>query len=269
METAIPLTQIPTKAVILARGLGTRMRSVSPLTNLTAEQERIADAGTKTLIPIARGITLLDLIVANLREAGFSEICLVIGPEHEAIRRYCAAAGLGVQFAIQNEAKGTSDAVAAAEFLAGGDELFLVVNSDNLYPTKCLSLLRDAGRPAMLAFERAALIERSNIPEERIAKFAVVEIDENGNLSSIQEKPENVQSDAFVSMNAWLFSNKIFEACRAIERSERGEYELTTAVRYAVDNFGLEIAAIKTREGVLDLSSRSDIESIARFLPQL
>lgn len=259
---------LPTKAVILARGLGTRMRAASPLANLTAEQERIADAGNKTLIPVAEGKTLLDLIVANLKKAGFGVICLVIGPEHQAIRSYCADAGLDVEFAIQNEAKGTSDAVAAAEFFVGEDDLFLVVNSDNLYPSKCLSLLRKAGRPAMLAFERAALIERSNIPEERIAKFAVVEIAENGNLSSIQEKPESVRPDAFVSMNAWLFSQKIFEACRAIDVSERGEYELTAAVQYAIDNFGLAIAAIKTREAVLDLSSRSDIESIARFLPQ-
>ncbi len=178
-------------------------------------------------------------------------------------------AGLNVQFAVQNEAKGTADAVAAAESFVGDDELFLVVNSDNLYPANCLSLLRNANRPAMLAFERTSLIEHSNIPEERIAKFAVVAIDKDGNLLSIQEKPEHVQPNAFVSMNAWLFSNKIFDACRAIQPSERGEYELTTAVQYAIDNFGEVIAAIKTREGVLDLSSRSDIESVGRFLNYL
>ncbi len=87
------MTQFPTKAVILARGLGTRMRAASPVKSLTAEQERVAAAGTKTLIPIAGGKTLLDLIIANLTEAGFSDICLVIGPEHDAIRKYCSDRG--------------------------------------------------------------------------------------------------------------------------------------------------------------------------------
>lgn len=259
----------PTKAVILARGLGTRMRAVSPAASLTAEQERNASAGTKTLIPVAGGKTLLDLILSNLKEAGFSDICLVIGPEHDMIREQCSNAGSDVRFAIQNEPKGTADAVAAAQSFVGKDELFLVANSDNLYEVGGLSQLRNAGGPAMLAFDRKSLIDHSNIPEDRISKFAVVEINDEGNLISVNEKPDHVHADAFISMNAWIFSKKIFDACRAIGPSDRGEYELTTAVQYAIDDLGEVIAAVRTREGVLDLSSRADIESIGRFLDHL
>lgn len=242
------------------------MRAASPVTGLTDEQERVAAAGTKTLIPIAGGKTLLGLLIANLTEAGFSDICLVIGPEHDAIRKYCSAAGLNVQFAVQNEAKGTADAVAAAESFVSDDELFLVVNSDNLYPAESLRRLREANRPAMLAFEREALIEHSNIPADRIAKFATVEIDQAGLLKCIVEKPEQVGADSYVSMNAWLFSPTIFAACRSIEPSERGEYEITAAIQYAIDKLGEEFTAVKSSEGVLDLSSRADIESVSKFL---
>lgn len=252
--------------MILARGLGTRMRAETVGVELTPEQERIAGAGIKALVPVANGKTLLELIVENLAAAGFTDPCLVIGPEHDAIREYCSAKGIIVTFATQIEAKGTADAVLAAEKCVDTNELFLVVNSDNLYPVESLRRLRETGRPAMLAFERETLIAKSNIGAERIAKFATVEIDFQGFLLQIVEKPERVDADSSVSMNAWLFSRAIFEACRNIGPSERGEYEITTAVQYAIDTLGLQLSAVKTDEGVLDLSSRSDIAGVSKFL---
>ncbi|MFT3742858.1 MAG: nucleotidyltransferase family protein [Pyrinomonadaceae bacterium] len=260
------MPELPTKAVILARGLGTRMRADDAGVELSPEQRRRAEAGIKALVPIANGKTLLELIVENLIAAGFSDVCLVIGPEHDAIREYCSVNGINVSFSMQLEAKGTADAVLSVENFVDADELFLVVNSDNLYPVESLRRLREAARPAMLAFEREALIAKSNICAERIAKFATVEIGDEGQLLSVVEKPEKVEVDSFVSMNAWLFSTAIFQACRSIEPSERGEYEITTAVQYAIDWLGVEFAAIKTDEGVLDLSSRSDIASVSTFL---
>ena len=259
------MSKLPQKAVILARGLGTRMRAEAAGVDLTPEQERIASAGIKALVPVANGKTLLELIVENLSAAGFTDICLVIGPEHNAIREYCSTKGIGVGFATQIEPNGTADAVLAAESCVD-DDLFLVVNSDNLYPVESLRRLREKGRPAMLAFERSALIDKSNIGEERIAKFATVEIDPNGLLRRVVEKPKRVDLNSFVSMNAWLFPPTIYEACRAVEPSERGEYEITAAVQYAIDCLGVQFAAIKTDEGVLDLSSRADIEGVSNFL---
>ena len=242
------------------------MRAEKPGTALTDEQKRVADAGIKALIPFVDGETLLEKLFANITTAGFSDVCLVIGPEQDAIRDYCAAKGIAVKFVVQGEARGTADAVLAAES-AVGDELFLVVNSDNLYPVEGLRRLRETNRPAMLAFEREALIERSNIATERIASFATVEIDDDGNLRRIAEKPELVQPKSFVSMNAWLLSQEIFAACRAIEPSPlRKEYEITAAVQFAIDHLEVEFTTVKTDEGVLDLSDRADIESAGRIL---
>ncbi|MBX3287698.1 MAG: NTP transferase domain-containing protein [Acidobacteria bacterium] len=256
----------PTKAVILARGLGTRMRAADDDASLTPEQAAAAAAGLKTLVPLANGKTLLELTVSNLKAAGFTEIILVIGPEHDEIRSRCAELGLDVRFAVQEKPLGTADAVLAAEDLIATHELFAVFNSDNLYPVDALKKLAESDRPSMLAFERQALIEKSNIPEDRIAKFATVENDEDGNLLAVIEKPEHVKPDALISMNAWLFSAKIFEACRSITLSPRGEYEITAAVEYAVNSLGEKIAVLRTQAGVLDLSSRADIESIEIFL---
>lgn len=242
------------------------MRAEVPELSLTADQERQAAAGIKALIPVAEGKTLLEFVSENLESAGFTNIFAVIGSEHGVIRDLCAAKGLNISFAVQNEPLGTADAVLAAESCIDADELFLVVNSDNLYPVESLRKLRETNRPAMLAFDRDELIAQSNIDTERIAKFATVEIDERDYLSRITEKPDKADGSRLVSMNAWLFSPAIFTACRAIQSSERGEYEITSAVQYAIDELGEKFVAVRTDEGVLDLSSRSDIETAGRFL---
>jgi glucose-1-phosphate thymidylyltransferase len=69
-------------------------------------------------------------------------------------------------------------------------------------------------------------------------------------------------------MNAWVFSPKIFAACRAVSPSVRGEYELTSAAEYLIGTLGESIAAIRAKAGVLDLSSRADIVGIGKFIEQ-
>jgi len=256
----------PSKAVILARGLGTRMRAEDNTAALSDEERRVASQGIKTLMPIVGGKTLLELSIDSLNAAGFDEVCLVIGPEHASIREFCDRKDLNVEFAIQKSPLGTADAVLAVAPWIDGDELFLVVNSDNLYPVDSLRRLRMANRPGLIGFDRDALIADSNIPEERIAKFATLDVDNEGRLTCIVEKPDLVEPHSLVSMNAWVFSSMIFQACRTIEPSVRGEYEIAAAVQYAINHLGKSFVVIESSEGVLDLSSRADVESVRRSL---
>src|SRR5512135_2680862 len=130
------------KAVILARGLGTRMRRPDTGTSLDRAQADVADSGVKAMIPIGR--PFLDYVLSTLADAGYRHVCLVIGPEHTKVREYYGSLDSGriqVHFAIQQEAKGTADAVAAAEQFAGSDDV-IVINSDNYYPLSALRGLR-------------------------------------------------------------------------------------------------------------------------------
>ena len=74
------------KAAILARGLGTRMRKQETTADLDPRQAAMAETGVKALIPIDR--PFLDYVLHVVAEAGFREICLVIGAEHQQIRDY-------------------------------------------------------------------------------------------------------------------------------------------------------------------------------------
>ncbi len=265
------VTSAPTKAVVLARGLGTRMRATDNQAELSREQAAVADTGVKAMIAIDR--PFLDYVLSALAEAGFSEACLVVGPEHGAVREYYEQnppSRIRVRFAIQAKPLGTADAVlAAAEFIA--DDAFVVLNADNYYPPDVLRLLRGQREPALPAFERESLVRDGNIPAERIARYALLDIGEDGYLHRIVEKPDAETARTFgpkaaVSMNVWLLPPAILEACRRVAPSARDELELPNAVQWAIDHLGMRIRAVPVRAAVLDLSHRGDIPTVAARL---
>ncbi|MFM8301899.1 MAG: NTP transferase domain-containing protein, partial [Gemmatimonadota bacterium] len=85
--TTAPRPTVPraTTAVILARGLGTRMRAEEE-TALTPEQAAAAAAGAKGLIPIA-GFPLLDHVLSALADGGVTDVIFVVAPGESAIRQ--------------------------------------------------------------------------------------------------------------------------------------------------------------------------------------
>lgn len=254
------------KAVILARGLGTRMRNPDPHATLDREQETAADAGSKGLMPVGR--PFLDYVISGLADAGLTDVCLVIAPGPSALRdRYSTVVNrVRTFFAVQGEPRGTADAVAAAADFAGTDT-FLVLNSDNYYPAQALRELRLLGSPGLVGFDAAALSRLGNVPDERIRRFALIEVDDSDHLVAIHEKPDaqlyqRLAPTSLVSMNLWSFSPLIFEACRRVRPSVRGELELQDAVRISRDELGERFRVLRSAQGVLDLSSRADVETV-------
>jgi len=232
----------------------------------------MAATGVKAMIPIDR--PFLDYVLHGLAEAGYTQICLVIGPEHDQMRDYYGKTlqcnRITIDFAVQVEPLGTADAVLAAETFAADDSV-LVINSDNYYPIEALAGLRQLDGPGLAVFEREAMIAGGNIPPDRVTKFAVVESDAQGYMTRIIEKPDQKTLDALpepicVSMNCWRFDPAIFTACRAITPSPRGELELPDAVQYAMDSLQQRFTALVIKAPVLDVSSRSDIAAVAEKL---
>ena len=259
------------KAIIMARGLGTRMRKADASAALDRDQMAVASAGVKAMIPIGR--PFMDYVLSGLADAGYSEACLIIGPEHQIVRDYYhdnPPKRLRLNFVVQEKPLGTADAVLSAKESIG-DELFVVHNSDNYYPVEALRGLRGLDQPGIALFDRDRLVAESNIPEDRVQKFAVAKVDSEGYLERIYEKPleETIRalgSPVYVSMNCWLFSPAIFRACLSITPSARGELELTDAVQYSVDMLKERYKVLAYRSPVLDLSSRSDIAAVAERL---
>jgi dTDP-glucose pyrophosphorylase len=250
------------RAVVLARGLGTRMRTPDPGAPLSDAQRRAADAG-------------------------IADLALVVAPDHDEMRRHYAThppARVTLAFVVQPEPLGTANAVAAVEPWASGAP-FLAMNADNLYPVPALQALVALDEPGLPAFDAEDLVRTSNIPAERIYSFAIIETDTDGYLTGIIEKPNDIPAEADlppkggshsalrvasgfsrkVSMNCWRFDARIFAACRDVPRSARGEFELPEAVGLASGR-GVRFKAIPARGPVLDLSRRADTADVERRL---
>ena len=258
------------RAVVLARGLGTRMRRADEAATLTGDQAAVAASGVKALIPIDR--PFVDYVLSALADAGVRRVCLVIGPEHDRVREHYDRVGLSriqVDFAVQHLPRGTADAVLAAEGWTAG-EPFLAINSDNYYPPAALAALVATGEPALIAFSRAGLLADGQIDPARIASFAVADLDD-GHLRRIVEKPDaealrRLGDQVYVSMNCWRFDTRIFAACRDVPLSPRGELELPSAVQRAIDGGAMRVRAFRMDLPVLDLSSRGDVAGVAAKL---
>jgi glucose-1-phosphate thymidylyltransferase len=275
------------------------MREPDPAARLSDEQRRAADAGSKPMMPV-HGRPFLDYVLSALADAGISDVALVVAPDHQDMADHFAAhlpARVTVGFVVQPEALGTANAVLAAESWTAGAP-FLAMNADNLYPVPALRALASLAEPGLAAFDRDDLVRTGNIPEDRVRAFALVQVDDEGYLTAIVEKPTDLllqtglppkggshetsngnalvyrespvasafrRKDLLVSMNCWRFDARIFEACRDVPRSPRGELELPGAVALAMSR-GVPFKAIPARGPVLDLSRRADAGDIEQRL---
>ncbi len=247
------------------------MRKANPASELPAEQAAVADSGVKAMIPIGR--PFLDYVLSALADAGFTDACLVIGPEHGRVRDYytreITPSRIRVDFAIQQEPLGTADAVVAAEEFCDS-EPFVALNSDNYYPTAALEALHELREPSIVGFDREILVSLGNVPADRTARFGALDVDSEGNLRKILLKPTDdmvrARDPIYSSMNCFLFTQQIFRACREVPISASGEYELPQAVHRAIGRGEMQFKVVRIAAPVLDLSTRADIALVAERL---
>lgn len=271
-----------TLAVILARGLGSRLRRDDGAA-LDAEQAAAAETGVKGLMPVA-GRPLLDYALHALADGGVRDVVFVVAPGDSALkRRYAEEAPpsrLRVRFAVQDEPSGTAQALLAARDAvcaplgasadAAGARHFLMCNADNLYSAAAIEALVDMRGPGLVAYDGDALLAEGGLEAERLRHFALLDIADDGVLQAIVEKPEADHPlfkarPHWVSMNLWRFTDAIFDACAAVGPSERGERELADAVRISMQR-GEQYGVLRRAEAVLDLTHRRDVAALSERL---
>ncbi|QJR34388.1 sugar phosphate nucleotidyltransferase [Gemmatimonas groenlandica] len=254
-------------AVIMAGGLGTRMRRTDDTATLEASQVAAAESGVKGMIPIKR--PFLEYVLSALADAGIVDVLLVIGPDHDAVRQYFTREApptrVRLRFVVQPAPIGTANAVTVAAAVLG-DAPFLVLNADNYYPVAAFRELATEDSAGVVAFDREVLVRDGNIDAERVRAYAVLDLSRDGMLCGILEKPGDafdLTSDAakWVGMNLWAVTPAIVEACHRVPVSARGEFELPEAVALALRE-GVPVRAVRLSAPVLDLSRRSDIAGV-------
>jgi glucose-1-phosphate thymidylyltransferase len=204
------------KAIVLAGGSGTRLR---PITHTSAKQ----------LVPVANKPVLFYGLEA-IREAGITDVGIVVGDTEPAIRAAVGsgeALGLRVTYIRQSAPLGLAHAVLVArEFL--GDDDFVMYLGDNFIVGGITALVEEfrASRPD-------AHVMLTPVPDPR--QFGVAELDGEGQLIGLEEKPDRPKSDLAL-VGVYLFTPAVHEAVDQLVPSRRGELEITEAIQWLVQS---------------------------------
>ena len=219
------------KGLILAGGLGSRLR---PLTHTSAKQ----------LVPVANKPIIFYGIEA-MAEAGIRDIGIVVGDTRNEIMAAVGDGsrwGIDVSYIPQESPDGLAACVVISRDFLGDDD-FVMYLGDNL--------VEDGIAPTVAAFEAArAKASTPSFDEAEVAppaaqillkrvddpsQFGVAELDTDGSVIRLVEKPKDPQSDLAL-VGVYLFDSTIHEACRSIKPSARNELEITDAIQWLVDN---------------------------------
>jgi bifunctional UDP-N-acetylglucosamine pyrophosphorylase/glucosamine-1-phosphate N-acetyltransferase len=196
------------KAVILAAGRGTRLQ---PVTSDTS----------KCMLPLV-GKPILWHILDAVKKAGVQDVQIVVGYKKERIIEHFGKGtgmGLNITYVEQEKRDGTAGAIG----LVNLDEDFLVLNGDTLLDSEDIDrILKNRAGDATLGVRRV----------EDPQQYGVVVVEE-GKVKSIVEKPKRFVSD-LANAGIYVFSPVIFDTIKKTEKSERGEYEITSSIQLMV-----------------------------------
>lgn len=179
----------------------------------------------KPMLPV-RGKPILHHIVEGLRDAGVTEFLIVVGHRAEAVREYFATGssfGVSIHYVTQVVQDGTGRVVELAREFAGEDPFVLSYGDILIEPENYCRLveLRDA----------EALVSVKHNPGE-VAKGGAVFVNERFEMTDLREKPQPGEpTSPWYNAGVYAFRPSIFMFTAQLEKSPRGEYELTDAIR--------------------------------------
>ena len=269
--------------VVLAAGMSSRMKkSTDSSIGLTKADE--ANKKSKSLITFGNK-PFIYFLLENIVDAGFQNVIMVVGQDYEDFKnemdKFLNISKINIEYAIQsipeNRVKpfGTADAVYQTmdQIVKLKNQSFCVCNSDNLYSTKSLKLIRENSYDnAVLAYDRDSL----NFPKDRVSSFSILMTNSEFNLVNFIEKPTQEQVEQNlddngkirVSMNIFKFDgSQAFEFIKSCPVNPlRNEKELPSAIVNMISHDSLYMKGIPIAEHVPDLTSKSDIQIIQKLI---
>jgi dTDP-glucose pyrophosphorylase len=200
------------QAVLLAAGRGTRMKE---LTNDLP----------KPMLEV-QGKPILQHIVEGLRDAGIQRVLIIVGYREEVVRGHFgdgAKLGVAVEYTTQVIQDGTGRVVELAKSFAGNAPFILSYGDILIDPINYRRLVKLG--------DAEAIISVKHNPGE-IAKGGAVFVNENFEMTDLREKPgPGEPTSPWYNAGVYTFRSSIFEFTARLEKSLRGEYELTDAIR--------------------------------------
>jgi glucose-1-phosphate thymidylyltransferase len=239
------------KGIILAGGSGTRLY---PTTKGISKQ----------LVPIYdKPMIYYPLSVLML--AGIKEVLIITTPEDQSgfIRLLGDGSELGMQFeyVIQPSPDGLAQAFILGEAFIGGENVCLVLG-DNIYYGH--DLTKTLGNAVTNADESsAATVFGYHVQDPD--RYGVVEFDPQGNVVSLEEKPENPKSNYAVT-GLYFYPNDVIQKAKEVKPSHRGELEITTINQMYLDEGRLRLEKMGRGFAWLDTGTHESLLEASSFI---
>ncbi len=238
------------KGIILAGGSGTRLY---PLTKVTSKQ----------LLPVYDK-PMIYYPLSVLMSAGIKEILIISTPQDtprfEELLGDGSSFGIDLRYAVQPSPDGLAQAFIIGEDFIGSDNVAMILGDNIFYGHGFTKILKEAKNNAE---QGKATIFGYGVKDPQ--RFGIVEFDKDGNVLSVEEKPQNPKSNYCIT-GLYFYDNRAVRFAKDIKPSKRGELEITDLNAKYLDAGDLTVQLLDRGFAWLDTGTMDSLFEAAEFV---